>query len=161
MIEVTYLKEYDNEDELFFISFEGDKEDVYSVRDYAMLLNDIEDGYYQAFVECNCNDKCANKSVECDIIVNDVNTEEDLVNHPSHYTNSGMECILEMVMLYGFEETMSFCKLNAHKYRKRAFHKGGEMDIDKSNWYIDTYKDLIIALETGLTPIQYVLSKMN
>lgn len=70
---------------------------------------------------------------------NEENDEEhDAVNHPSHYEH-GIECIDEMILLYGAVETMSFCKLNAHKYRKRAFDKGGKEDMDKSDWYMKEY----------------------
>lgn len=64
--------------------------------------------------------------------------EHDAVNHPSHYEH-GIECIDEMILLYGVVETMSFCKLNSHKYRKRAFDKGGKEDLDKSDWYMKEY----------------------
>lgn len=67
----------------------------------------------------------------------------DDVSHPSHYCQSGgMECIDEMILLYGEEEVMSFCKLNSHKYRHRALYKGGRKDIEKSNWYLAKYKEL-------------------
>lgn len=66
------------------------------------------------------------------------NSDVDMVNHPSHYEH-GIECIDEMILLYGVVETMCFCKLNAHKYRKRAFEKGGKEDMDKSDWYMKEY----------------------
>lgn len=68
----------------------------------------------------------------------DEDEEHDAVNHPLHYEH-GIECIDEMILLYGVVETMCFCKLNAHKYRKRAFNKGGKEDIDKSDWYMKEY----------------------
>ena len=68
----------------------------------------------------------------------DNNSDVDMVNHPSHYEH-GIECIDEMILLYGVVETMCFCKLNAHKYRKRAFEKGGKEDMDKSDWYMKEY----------------------
>lgn len=74
----------------------------------------------------------------------------DPVNHPSHYTN-GMECIDEMVLIFGKYATMVFCKLNAWKYRKRALYKNGEEDMKKSDWYIAKYKELN---ENG-KPLQY------
>lgn len=81
----------------------------------------------------NSNDaiKKAFGNKECD-------EEHDAVNHPSHYEH-GIECIDEMILLYGVVETMCFCKLNAHKYRKRAFEKGGKEDMDKSDWYMKEY----------------------
>lgn len=68
----------------------------------------------------------------------DEDEEHDAVNHPAHYEH-GIECIDEMILLYGVVETMFFCKLNAHKYRKRAFDKGGKEDMDKSDWYMKEY----------------------
>ena len=70
--------------------------------------------------------------------VDDLDIDKDMVNHPSHYEH-GIECIDEMVLLFGVAETMSFCKLNSHKYRKRAFDKGGREDMDKSDWYMKEY----------------------
>ena len=69
---------------------------------------------------------------------NNSDSDEDMVNHPSHYEH-GIECIDEMILLFGVAETMSFCKLNSHKYRKRAFDKGGREDMDKSDWYMKEY----------------------
>lgn len=70
--------------------------------------------------------------------VDNLSINKDMVNHPSHYEH-GIECIDEMILLFGVMETMSFCKLNSHKYRKRALDKGGREDIDKSDWYMKEY----------------------
>ena len=70
--------------------------------------------------------------------VDNFDIDKDMVNHPSHYEH-GIECIDEMILLYGVVETMMFFKLNAHKYRKRAFEKGGKEDMDKSDWYMKEY----------------------
>ena len=67
---------------------------------------------------------------------------DDVVNHPSHYTNGGMECIDEMLLIFGEQATMNFCLLNAWKYRKRALYKNGQEDMDKSDWYIAKFKEL-------------------
>jgi len=69
--------------------------------------------------------------------------KDDVVNHPSHYTQGGMECIDEMVLIFGVEATMNFCLLNAWKYRKRCLHKGkSEEDMAKSDAYLRCYKSL-------------------
>lgn len=70
--------------------------------------------------------------------VDNLDIDKDMVNHPSHYDH-GIECIDEMILLFGVAETMSFCKLNSHKYRKRALDKGGREDLDKSDWYMKEY----------------------
>ena len=68
---------------------------------------------------------------------------KEMVNHPEHYTREGaMECIDEMIMFFGIAEVMSFCKLNAWKYRYRAMDKNGQEDINKSDYYIRLYKNL-------------------
>lgn len=68
---------------------------------------------------------------------------EEKVEHPSHYNRDGaMECIDEMVLVFGREATMHFCLLNAWKYRYRAADKNGEEDLKKSDWYIKKFKEL-------------------
>lgn len=67
----------------------------------------------------------------------------DNVNHPKHYCREGgMECLDEMLMLYGAQEVATWCKLNAHKYRYRATDKNGKEDIAKSDFYMKKYKEL-------------------
>lgn len=79
-------------------------------------------------------------------------TTEDVVNHPSHYTHSGMECIDEMILIFGKEAVMHFCVCNAWKYRKRAMYKNGEEDMKKSDWYMNKYKELSeLVIANGTT----------
>ena len=66
----------------------------------------------------------------------------DPVNHPSHYTNGGMECIEEMQLVFGDRVVADFCLCNAWKYRYRAISKNGEEDMKKSHWYMAKYKEL-------------------
>lgn len=67
----------------------------------------------------------------------------ETVNHPKHYVREGaMECIDEMLVVFGVEATQSFCLLNAWKYRYRAGVKGGEEDMKKSDWYLAKYAEL-------------------
>ena len=62
----------------------------------------------------------------------------DMVNHPSHYTQGGIECIdaLEAatINLKGIE---AVCTANAIKYLWRWKEKGGIEDLEKYKWYID------------------------
>lgn len=66
----------------------------------------------------------------------------DNVNRPAHYTQGGMECIDEMLLIFGKEAVKHFCICNAWKYRKRAMFKNGQEDMDKSDWYINKFKEL-------------------
>lgn len=70
--------------------------------------------------------------------------DNDLVNHPRHYhREKAIECIDEMELIYGPEAVMWFCLLNVHKYRYRAGLKNnGFQDFEKSDWYMNKYKEL-------------------
>jgi hypothetical protein len=68
----------------------------------------------------------------------------DLVNHPSHYCQGGIECIDALkaatVNLTGIE---AVCTANAIKYMWRWKDKNGEQDIDKAIWYLNRLKEEI------------------
>lgn len=69
--------------------------------------------------------------------------ENDNVNHPSHYCQDGsMECIDEMVAVFGVRAVMNFCLCNVWKYRKRAMYKNGKEDLEKSDWYMKKFVKL-------------------
>ena len=68
----------------------------------------------------------------------------EAINHPNHYNREGaIECIDEMVMIFGRRTVMDFCMCNAWKYRYRAADKNGEEDLKKSDWYMMKYKELL------------------
>jgi len=66
---------------------------------------------------------------------------EMLVNHPKHY-NRSIECIDEMIAVFGIEVVKHFCLCNVWKYRYRASDKNGQEDLDKSDWYMKKYMEL-------------------
>ena len=69
-------------------------------------------------------------------------TEEvDMINKPPHYTN-GIECIDEMIAVFGKEVVADFCLCNVWKYRKRAVYKNGQEDLDKADWYMKKFMEL-------------------
>lgn len=73
----------------------------------------------------------------------DTVVQHDPVNHPKHYCREGaMECIDEMVLIFGKEAVKTFCLLNSWKYRYRAADKNGEEDMKKSDFYIRKFKEL-------------------
>lgn len=74
---------------------------------------------------------------------------EDKVNHPTHYNREdALECIDEMVLVFGKEAVKNFCVCNAWKYRYRAADKNGEEDLRKSDWYLKKYKELCDSIYT-------------
>lgn len=76
--------------------------------------------------------------------------KKDMVNHPNHYTNREIECIDEMIHVFGAQVVMDFCLCNVWKYRYRALSKNGEEDIEKSDWYMKKYLELKEQLKTSL-----------
>lgn len=68
--------------------------------------------------------------------------EDNVINHPNHYTCGGMESIDEMVLVFGVEAVKHFCLCNIWKYRRRAMYKNGEEDMKKSHWYMNKYREL-------------------
>lgn len=65
------------------------------------------------------------------------------VEHPDHYTCHDMECIDEMLLLFGEKAVTDFAALNAWKYRYRAGSKenaSAEQDNKKADEYIQILK---------------------
>ena len=61
----------------------------------------------------------------------------DEIKEPTHYKVHAMECIDEMALVFGLDAVITFCKLNAWKYRYRAGHKGdAQKDLDKADQYL-------------------------
>lgn len=59
----------------------------------------------------------------------------DNVNHPSHYTQGGIECIDAMEAALTPEEFVGYLKGVIIKYVWRCNKKGGIEDIKKLGWY--------------------------
>ena len=97
----------------------------------------------------NSSDKIIERNFQLVSAMPDYTGEKEVTNevtnnvdHPSHYNQGGMECIDEMIMVFGKLATMHFCLCNAWKYRYRAMSKNGQEDLDKANWYLAKYKEL-------------------
>ena len=74
-----------------------------------------------------------------EIIMEEINKNN--IDHPDHYQD-GIECIDEMIAIFGKTATQHFCLLNVWKYRKRAIYKNGKEDMDKADWYMKKYLEL-------------------
>lgn len=71
--------------------------------------------------------------------------ENDVVNHPAHYTGGKMECIdIVDVMTEDKQGLEAFCIGNIVKYLYRYNKKGGVEDVKKAEWY---FKKLVEVLE--------------
>jgi hypothetical protein len=60
----------------------------------------------------------------------------DMVNSPSHYNQSNIECIDSIRAALGEEGFIAYCRGNAIKYNWRAGHKSdAKEDLQKAAWY--------------------------
>ena len=70
--------------------------------------------------------------------------EPDNINHPAHYeSQTSLECIDVMEIAFGAEAVGNFCLCNAFKYLWRHKHKGGAEDVQKAEWYLNHYSDIV------------------
>ena len=60
----------------------------------------------------------------------------DLVNHPPHYTQGGIECLDAIKASMSREQFLGYLKGNEMKYVWRYEHKGGVEDLKKANFYL-------------------------
>lgn len=73
---------------------------------------------------------------------------EEMVNHPNHYNKHKMECIDEMIIMFGKQAVFDFCICNAYKYRSRAPYKNNtEEDNNKADWYLQKAKELDFEID--------------
>lgn len=66
---------------------------------------------------------------------------EDMVEHPPHYTAGGIECIDAIKAALTPEEFAGYCKGNLMKYLWRERHKGGMESLKKGRWYLQKLID--------------------
>ena len=104
---------------------------------YACIFDEMSDNmlnkcynWYKELDQAACEnaeDSCCDKE-----------SNVDMVNHPSHYTQGGIECIDALkaatVSKTGIE---AVCTANAIKYLWRYEEKNGIEDVKKARWYID------------------------
>lgn len=71
--------------------------------------------------------------------------EPEMVNHPEHYNQGGVECIDAIKSCMSEEAYKGFLHGNALKYLYRCKHKGKMVeDLDKAIWYINKLKEELI-----------------
>ena len=66
----------------------------------------------------------------------------DMVEHPRHYTQGGIECIDAMKSAFGADELAVYCKIAAFKYIWRCELKNGSEDVKKAIWYLNKFLEL-------------------
>lgn len=70
----------------------------------------------------------------------------DMVNHPPHYKQGGVECIAAIKAALGRDGFIAYCKGNVMKYLWRAEHKTDNPteDYQKADWYM---RQMLMAAE--------------
>lgn len=63
--------------------------------------------------------------------------KNDTVNHPSHYTDGGVECIEAIESQLTNDEYRGYLKGNIVKYIWRERMKGSTESLKKAQWYLD------------------------
>jgi len=87
--------------------------------------------------------------------------EPDNVNHPAHYeSQTSLECIDVMEIAFGADAVGNFCLCNAFKYLWRYKHKGGAEDVQKAEWYLNHYSD-IVGEYSNIVAISGAYNKMR
>ena len=61
----------------------------------------------------------------------------DNINHPSHYTQGGIECLDAIEASMPDEGFQDYCKGNILKYVWRYRFKNGVEDLKKARFYLD------------------------
>ena len=119
------------------LSKKYDKETDEYTDNYACVFHEMSDdmlnkcyNWYKELDQASCEnaeDSCCGKE-----------SNVDMVNHPAHYTQGGIECIDALkaatVSKTGIE---AVCTANAIKYLWRYEEKNGIEDVKKARWYID------------------------
>ena len=85
--------------------------------------------------------------------------------NPDHYkSETSLECIESMELIFGIEYVFGFCLCNAWKYVWRWRHKNGVEDLKKAQWYVERawgYLDPDQEFPTLERLQSYILSEIN
>lgn len=60
-----------------------------------------------------------------------------LVSEPTHYRQGNVECIEAIQAALGVEGFRAYCKGNVIKYLWRETYKGGQVDVEKAQKYLE------------------------
>lgn len=63
--------------------------------------------------------------------------DEDKINHPSHYTQGGIECWDAIKAQLTYEEWLGYLRGNVVKYLWRFRDKNGKEDLQKAQVYLE------------------------
>lgn len=83
------------------------------------------------------------EKVEPEVKVVELPKQEDVINHPSHYTRGKIE-VIDFIE----DQQLPYHLCNVIKYISRAGHKGDKLeDLKKARWYLDRYINEVMQHE--------------
>lgn len=90
------------------------------------------------FFHCQCQRTNANITDPDSDFCDDFTA--DVVNHPAHYTQGGIECIDAIRASMTKEAFCGYCKGNVIKYLWRCGLKDdAKQELEKARWYLDRW----------------------
>lgn len=139
---VTYLDISDREtwgvDSVYFSEKEAEK----AVED----RNGSSDGWSYSYTETEVGGELKSSEEEKKPVSGDdirIQPLTDVINHPSHYTFSQIECIDAIKASLSSDGFTSYLQGNIIKYLWRWRYKNGNEDIDKAKWYMDKLEETV------------------
>lgn len=105
--------------------------------EYGIFIKDYNYIVFQKDGRCY-DDKIESKYDIVEIIPKEQPKSDDAVNHPSHYTSGGIECIAAIKASMSAEEYRGYLKGNVIKYIWRYESKGKPAeDLKKARTYLE------------------------
>lgn len=126
----------------------GNEKDFKGAPDWALYRDKcFNEHYWSEGYSAGDRFKCVNSDYvqeyngsECQsvIIAQREPVTNDVVNHPSHYTQGGIECIDAITAAtVGKTGIEAVCVANVVKYLWRYEEKNGLEDVKKARWYLE------------------------
>lgn len=99
--------------------------------------------FYTPYIPAPVDEGVISTTASTIMIDDEVNSESEMVNHPKHYNQYDVEVIEMMRRIWGDKAVITFCKLNAFKYRMRMGEKDEiSQDYEKEQWYLNYMKTI-------------------
>ena len=84
--------------------------------------------------------------------------QKDNIN-PDHYkSETSLECIEAMEIIFGRDAVIDFCVCNAWKYIWRWKHKNGKEDLRKSAWYLTHAFDMMSSDDKNFDTVRGMIN---
>lgn len=83
--------------------------------------------------------------------------KKDAIN-PGHYkSETSLECIEAMEIIFGRDAVIDFCRCNAWKYIWRWKNKNGTEDLEKANWYLERAHSMLDGADARMWTVRRMI----